>query len=318
VYIITNRWYVIAASSELRGKKPVGLVRFGENLVLWRDAEGVAHAAADLCPHRRVRLSPGRLVDGCLECPFHGFRYDGTGACTLMPAHPERKIPQTMSLKKVPLREAHGLIYMWTGTGEPAGEVPFFDELKGMYWHGAQVMINAVCHYTRAIENQLDFAHLKFVHRNTIGRFAKTVVDVESEVQGDRIAAQLEGDTSFGICFLGPNLWIIRLGRSTQMLAFIPVSDEKTRYLVRSYRPTKGLPIIRDVVDYISSRANVPILGQDIRVVGTHPLDETRLRMGEVLVPSDIPIVQYRRWREAHRGAWSLSTDDEGERATDQ
>jgi phenylpropionate dioxygenase-like ring-hydroxylating dioxygenase large terminal subunit len=58
----------------------------GERAVVWTDGDGQVRAARDLCPHRRAPLSAGRVVDGHLECPYHGWAYDGTGRCTLVPA----------------------------------------------------------------------------------------------------------------------------------------------------------------------------------------------------------------------------------------
>jgi len=42
---------------------------------LWRDGQGRVACAIDLCPHRGVALSAGKVTGDCVECPFHGFRY---------------------------------------------------------------------------------------------------------------------------------------------------------------------------------------------------------------------------------------------------
>ena len=41
----------------------------------------------DACPHRLAPLSQGRVdaATGCLECPYHGWQFDATGACTKIP-----------------------------------------------------------------------------------------------------------------------------------------------------------------------------------------------------------------------------------------
>ena len=59
----------------------------GEDLVLWR-AGGQAVAWQDLCVHRGTRLSLGKVEDGLLVCPYHGWRYDGNGRCVADPRAP--------------------------------------------------------------------------------------------------------------------------------------------------------------------------------------------------------------------------------------
>lgn len=39
----------------------------------------------DSCPHRSASLSLGDVVEDCITCPFHGFRFDPTGGCSLVP-----------------------------------------------------------------------------------------------------------------------------------------------------------------------------------------------------------------------------------------
>ena len=73
---IPNQWYPIFDSSKLRRRKPVGITRLGERLVLWRDSSGTAVCMADRCPHRAAQLSLGWVRDDCLVCPFHGLRFD--------------------------------------------------------------------------------------------------------------------------------------------------------------------------------------------------------------------------------------------------
>ena len=45
---------------------------FGQAWVLFRDAEGRPACVRDECAHRACPLSLGRVVEGQLECPYHG------------------------------------------------------------------------------------------------------------------------------------------------------------------------------------------------------------------------------------------------------
>src|SRR5690606_31666489 len=82
---LRNYWYPILQSEELPGDRPVGLTVLGEALVAWRDGAGQPCVAFDRCPHRSIKLSVGRVLDGDLQCALHGLRFAGSGRCTLIP-----------------------------------------------------------------------------------------------------------------------------------------------------------------------------------------------------------------------------------------
>jgi phenylpropionate dioxygenase-like ring-hydroxylating dioxygenase large terminal subunit len=84
--MIPDQWYAILESKEEKPKQPVGVTRMGEKLVLWRDSKGRVSCQSDLCPHRRVALSTGKIIEDCIQCPFHGFKYDFSGICSQIPS----------------------------------------------------------------------------------------------------------------------------------------------------------------------------------------------------------------------------------------
>ena len=95
--MIYNQWYVILESKELKGNKPLRVKRLNEQLALWRDSKGQACCIADRCCHRGASLSCGKVINGKLECPFHGFLYDKSGKVTLNPANGKVKITNLWS-----------------------------------------------------------------------------------------------------------------------------------------------------------------------------------------------------------------------------
>ena len=301
MHVVANRWYPVLDSGEVRSGAPLAARRMAQDLVFWRDAVGSVRAALDLCPHRRARLSAGRVRDGCLECPFHGFQFDGDGACVKIPAHPDRPISPAMQLRSIPAREGHGFVWLWTGPDPaPADPLPFFD-FEGFRSDGSHLVEEVATHYTRAVENQLDFAHLSFVHETTIGMAAPAAVDsVEASVEGDLLEARADG---FGgaVFLLGPALWRMRTGAAWQFLAFVPIDEHRTRLYLRVYTPSLPVPGLNRLVGWLNRWPSRLILRQDLRVIEGHPTGETRLRMGEVLVRSDRAIIEYRRWREQGR-----------------
>ncbi len=100
--MIRNQWYVVLESNEVR-EKPIGVTRLGEKMVFWRDRNQVIHAAVDRCPHRGAALSIGKIQADHLQCPFHGFEFDSSGKCTLVPANGRHGvIPQALQLNTYP------------------------------------------------------------------------------------------------------------------------------------------------------------------------------------------------------------------------
>ena len=80
---LRNRWWPITASRfVVAGQQPVGMVRLGEKIVVWRDQAGGIHVQQDRCPHRAVQLSRGLNLGDRLRCNYHGVEVgaDGTAA----------------------------------------------------------------------------------------------------------------------------------------------------------------------------------------------------------------------------------------------
>ena len=131
----------------------------------------------DRCVHRGAALSIEKIVDDRLQCPFHGFEYDKSGSVVKIPAcGRHQQVPERFKQGGYRTHEMHGFIFLYWGDGQPECEAEFFDDLGDDFTYGQHQEIWDV-HYSRAIENQLDVAHLPFVHATTIGRGNRTVVD---------------------------------------------------------------------------------------------------------------------------------------------
>jgi nitrite reductase/ring-hydroxylating ferredoxin subunit/uncharacterized membrane protein len=67
-------WTDAAADADVREGELTGATVAGVDVVLTR-RDGRLHALADRCAHRGGPLHRGQLVDGCVECPWHGSRF---------------------------------------------------------------------------------------------------------------------------------------------------------------------------------------------------------------------------------------------------
>jgi phenylpropionate dioxygenase-like ring-hydroxylating dioxygenase large terminal subunit len=74
-------WQPVAYAHALTDA-PLRVRLLGEDLVLWRDSTGVAHALRDLCIHRGTALSLGRVIGDRLMCPYHGWQYGSDGSAS--------------------------------------------------------------------------------------------------------------------------------------------------------------------------------------------------------------------------------------------
>jgi nitrite reductase/ring-hydroxylating ferredoxin subunit len=113
---LRNYWYPILQSEDLPADGPVAVRALGESLAAWRDAAGRPCVVKDRCPHRSIRLSVGRVLDGDLQCVFHGLRFDGKGNCILVPWEKEGDDLQAkINVRAFPARELGGYIWAYIG-----------------------------------------------------------------------------------------------------------------------------------------------------------------------------------------------------------
>jgi phenylpropionate dioxygenase-like ring-hydroxylating dioxygenase large terminal subunit len=85
-------------------------------------------------------------------------------------------VPETMKVQSFKTYEGYGLIWIWWGDDEKISQEPFFFKELSDFSYSSFADPWSM-HYSRAIENQLDVVHLPFVHKTTIGRGDKTVVN---------------------------------------------------------------------------------------------------------------------------------------------
>lgn len=165
---LKNEWHVVYRSKDLKDGDVVPVRLLGQDLVIWRSA-GRAVAWMDLCIHRGARLSLGRITKDELVCPYHGWRYDLDGKCTLIPAQPKAPIPARACAQTYKCQEKSGFI--WVCLGEPTHDVPVHPE-----WENPDFLKVFTGPYTfkasapRAVENVIDVSHFPFVHDTMLGQ----------------------------------------------------------------------------------------------------------------------------------------------------
>lgn len=317
--MIKNTWYIVLESKEVRSK-PVGVTRFSEKLVFYRDDHGI-HCLKDKCVHRGVQLSLGEVCDNHLICPFHGFEYNANGQVDVIPAYGRKyQVPDRYKVSYYKTYEAYGFIFLYYGDPESCKSLPeFFDDLKGFSYASMHEVWPV--HYSRAIENQLDVVHLPFVHHNTIGKGEKYIVDgplvewrdeekfeffVYNRVEDGSLAKKPSDmpkpnyEKDFRLAFKFPNIWQNYIANQVRVLAaFVPIDEKNTCIYLRFYQSFMKAPILKQLVNSLAMVFNRKILHQDRRVVVTQDPIKSMLKMEDTLIQGDLPILEYRKRRHA-------------------
>lgn len=165
-------WHPVCQAGEVRDA-PVPVRLLERDLVVWRDGAGRLRAFADQCPHRGARLSLGRVHEGQLECPYHGWRFEGSGRCVKVPAVPGFVPPPGHVACSHAAAEAADLVWVRLA---PGPEHP--DAVDGE--HDPRLRKLTVGPYDvassapRIVENFLDLSHFGFVHEGVLGDRAHT------------------------------------------------------------------------------------------------------------------------------------------------
>ena len=285
------------------GKKPLPLTLAGERLVLFRDHMGAPAALIDKCPHRGVALSLGQVTpDGCLECPFHGWQFDRTGANRHIPFNPDAR-RETLGATAIPIRQVGQMLWVYTA---PVAEAPTTPQAPdGLTTPGlAHTVVERVwnCHWTRAMENMLDGAHLPFVHRATIGRQIRKAMTSSSRMDvvweetafGGRALTSAEGG---GVLeFHRPNIMALHIPiprRHFRIHALvIPIDQTRTRLTLVATRDFAKSWFLEPLF----ARSNARIADEDQAVVESSQPGESPLPTAEHSVATDRATLAFRRY----------------------
>ncbi len=167
-----DHWHPVLKSRELR-KKPVSVTLCDHEVVLFRSADGVVGALEDRCPHRRMKLSLGKVVEGRLECAYHAWSYDLTGAGR-SPGNPKMR-PCTPAYDAI---ELHGAI--WIRPAASSAAFPRLD-VDGLYLVShEQLRVRAPLELV--VDNFVEVEHTPSVHA-LLGYGKERMAEVEVKLE---------------------------------------------------------------------------------------------------------------------------------------
>lgn len=167
--LLSRHWFPVAIADKI-GATPFGTMLLDQPLVVYR-VQGEIVIARDVCPHRGVPLSLGKVDGEGVVCPYHGLRFGAHGRCNRIPASPDMKIPEKMHLTTYPVIEKFGLVWTCLDEGAakqhgsilpamPGWEDPDFQQIVCPSFD-----INGFA--GRQLEGFIDVAHFAWVHTET-------------------------------------------------------------------------------------------------------------------------------------------------------
>ena len=290
---VPNGWYAATTSAALTVGQVDSFIAVERQLVVFRDGDGAAHVLDAHCPHMGAHLGGGSVHGDTLQCPYHGWRYDGDGTVVEIPYSTSERIPSRACVRSYPVHEQDGLILFWyhAAGSRPTYEVPTFAEAHDPDWSPPrEYRSELVASLQDMAENNVDYTHFYFVHGRdaldestsqfrTDGPFSTVVETFEDQ------------DLTFTRYTYGPGVALLRIpGLATVLTTTTPIDRRHVRLLWHFYFPPGLESVADDIVDGVVGehglRADEPIWRDKVFV--ERPL----------LVKGDGPITEFRRWYE--------------------
>mgnify|MGYP006281230613 CR=1 FL=1 len=321
-------WYPVSFLEDLPRDGPTAVSLYDTGLVLFFDGDGELHCLRDLCPHRAARLSDGQIVDGRLECLYHGWQFDGAGDCQFIPQMlPDKDYPIRSCVRRYPLAVRDGIVWIWAGDVDAAdpARIPRSPGAGGEDVHEVTFQMDLPYDQSYLIENVIDVAHIHIAHDGVRGgglREAAKPLQFDVAHSGpDGIRATFrsiglergDGDAKIAgaqVEFVAPNL--IRYASNyadPELVAgldlySLPIGKGRCRLLYRKYSNFTGW---RERIKprWLEHQTQCLILEQDMNVVvGQHEeIERAGKRLRDLWLPiktSDKLVVEYRKWLDRH------------------
>lgn len=323
-------WYQVAASQELRQGQVKTLRCLGRDLVLFRAADRQATVLDAYCPHLGTHLGHcGRVVDGGLECGFHGWRFDAAGRCTHVPA--ASVIPHRAQLAAWPVREVNGAIMLWFDQGgqKPLWDPPVIPEIGAPDWSTPRPTRTRIVrtHIQELAENGVDQAHFTAIHGRQIAQVAADGLTIEGPVLSHSMRNGFRHRISKGIgglgrhaptdmrlpgslrfTYYGLGTMVCRAavaGRfpveSVTVLYFLPLDEDRVQ--VSGALSMRRWGVVTRLLLAIAARETERAIADDTAV-----LETKRYLSRPLLSDADGPIMQYRKWaRQFYASSMTVS-----------
>lgn len=293
-------WYQVAFPTDLAPGEVSAVEYWGREMVLWRDMSGVFHLQDAFCPHLGAHLAYGGTVDGdLLACPFHGWKFDGEGACSNIPY--SQRTNRKAHVRTYPVIERNGFILAWYHPFDepPKWEIPVIEEIGDPAWsdfYASSYVIRTIPQ--EMSENGADPAHFQFVHGtdnvaeveeyNTDGP-CSSMLSKQSYVTPRGVTEGRIDVYNFGPGF--SKVWFSGIVDAINIATTTPIDAETTQvrfnFIVRKFDDEK---LTSTVADAFVKEINKQV--QEDRPIWEHK----SFLASPALADTDGPILKFRKW----------------------
>ncbi len=252
--LLKNVWYMGLLSGELKPGKMQSRVIMNEPIVFFRNQKNEVKALRDICPHRGIPLSYGQLKGDEVECPYHGWKFDGAGTCTEIPSLcPGQDLDcRKIKVRAFPTKEQQGMIWVFFGDKgfdeSLAPQIPMMQALPPEVRPQVALVEKFPCHIDHAVIGLMDPAHGPFIHKSFLWRSEKSILEkrkkfgpvnfgfqmLQHQPSANSKAYKILGkEKTTEITFTLPSVRVehIRVGIKNlySFTALTPISDNETR-----------------------------------------------------------------------------------------
>ncbi|KYZ85694.1 hypothetical protein A3Q32_05685 [Alcanivorax sp. KX64203] len=294
-------WFQVEYSDRLKPGEVRPFRAFDREFVLWRDEEGRAHLMDAYCRHLGTHLGHGGRVKGsALQCPFHGWCFDGDGDCVEIPYSPDARLSHR-GLRSLPLVERHGLLFAWwhPENQAPDYQLPDLPEYRDPQWSRYHRHVwNVPTVWYEIQENIVDSTHFHYLHGvNSLAEVKRcenqgTVLDVDIHHRFNTPAGVVPGFIQTTLH--GPYLALVRfrVGDLAEILFIDGITVRGAREVDLNFSLMARLEGIR------SPDMSLELVQEAIRQVSEDvPIWRHKARWERPsLAAGDGPIMKFRRW----------------------
>ena len=220
----------------------------GENLVAFRDSDGMPGLLDERCPRRTASLFFGRNEECGLRCVCHGWKFDIQGNCVDLPSEPPGSgLQRKVRVIAYPCVEHGGTVWCYMGPPDQKPPEPNFEWARLPKSHRLMSRQTMDCNWLQGIEGGFDSSHLAFLHGGVVeGDITRrpSIYEIVPTKYGFVAGSGRERDDD--LTFWSANVMIMPFQKSIASVPvgvhfWVPIDDESTMQYVIDFRHDRPL-----------------------------------------------------------------------------